>query len=213
MNMKRLSMILLAVLPCCTGCYTLADRVDECSMKMRAKWLAEKAWWSLESYYDTVPHEPHFAKGFKKGYADVVFGRSGRQPALPPRSYWSPRYQTPEGRHKIHTWFDGYSHGALAAEQDGVAGLGRIPLSPTARHQLRAHAEQGHQPTATMNDEAVPTTEAPELSGEPQPGASSSAGTADGRVPGQRLAPSGPLRIPPTSIEAASSPETTLPAR
>ena len=35
-----------------------------------------------------------------------------------------------------HSWFDGFSHGALAARQDGYGSLGEIPISPTARTNL-----------------------------------------------------------------------------
>jgi hypothetical protein len=57
---------------------------------------------------------------------------------LPPRCYWKPHFQTPEGRAKINAWFDGYSHGAVAAQQDGFGSLQQLPISPTARANLMA---------------------------------------------------------------------------
>ena len=50
--------------------------------------------------------------------------------------YWKPCYQNPQGQCKIQSWFDGYSHGALAAQQDGYGNLQTIPLSSTARQNF-----------------------------------------------------------------------------
>ena len=39
------------------------------------------------------------------------------------------------------SWFDGFSHGALAAQQDGFGNLKQIPISPTARaNMMTRHA-------------------------------------------------------------------------
>ncbi|MDA1230716.1 MAG: hypothetical protein O2856_08080, partial [Planctomycetota bacterium] len=57
-------------------------------------------------------------------------------PTLPPRLYWKPCFQTPKGQHQIQSWFDGYSHGALAAQQDGYGNLNTLPMSSLARQNL-----------------------------------------------------------------------------
>jgi hypothetical protein len=115
------------------GCATIADCCIEQETSMRNCVLAQKAWGNWSWCYDDLDHPFHFAKGFKAGYKNILEGGKGCQPTLPPRWYWKPCYQSPEGRCKIASWFDGYSHGALAAQQDGYGSLQELPISPTAR--------------------------------------------------------------------------------
>jgi hypothetical protein len=115
------------------GCATIADCCIEHETSMRNCVPAQKAWGNWSWCYDDLDHPFHFAKGFKAGYKNILQGGKGCQPTLPPRWYWKPCYQSPEGRCKIASWFDGYSHGALAAQQDGYGSLQELPISPTAR--------------------------------------------------------------------------------
>lgn len=119
-----------------SGCTSMFDSVINCEMGIRNKVLAQKAWGHWSWCYDNLDYPYHFAKGFKAGYQDVLRGGSGCQPTLPPQCYWKPAYQTPEGRGKTNSWFDGFSHGALAAQQDGYGNMGEIPISPTARANI-----------------------------------------------------------------------------
>lgn len=67
-----------------------------------------------------------------------------------PPSYWKVQYQTEQGKAMTNAWFDGYSHGALAAEADGVADLNRIVTRGGRHddgHQMMLPAEQGGMPT------------------------------------------------------------------
>lgn len=119
-----------------TGCTAIQDSCIEAETSMRNHVLASKAWAHWSWCYDDLDYPAHFAKGFKAGYEDVLAGGKGCQPTLPPRWYWKPCYQSPEGRCKIAAWFDGFSHGAVAAQQDGYGNLGELPLSPTARANM-----------------------------------------------------------------------------
>lgn len=136
--MKRMThgILLLTLTTALTGCASVFDGVVSCETGIRNHVLAQKAWGHWSWCYDKLDHPLHFAKGFKAGYRDILEGGSGCQPTLPPQIYWKPCYQTPEGRCKINAWFDGFSHGALAAQQDGYSNMGEIPLSPTARMNL-----------------------------------------------------------------------------
>jgi len=107
--------------------------VISCEMALRNQILAQKAWGHWSWCYGDIDSPFHFARGFKAGYRDVLDGGPGCQPTLPPQCYWKPDFQTPEGRQMVDGWFDGFSHGALAAKQDGYGGMGEIPISPTAR--------------------------------------------------------------------------------
>lgn len=143
-TMKTKSKILLPALlfVAISGCSSMFDSVINCEMAIRNKVLSQKAWGHWSWCYENLDHPYHFAKGFKAGYTDVLNGGSGCQPTLPPQCYWKPAYQSPEGRAKTNSWFDGFSHGALAAQQDGYGNLGEIPISPTARANIEAARQQ-----------------------------------------------------------------------
>jgi hypothetical protein len=124
-----LSLVLLTA----AGCNTMHDCINDCETSMRNHVLSQKAWCQWSWCYDDLDHPYHFARGFKAGYEDILAGGSGCQPTLPPRCYWKPCYQSAVGRSKINSWFDGFSHGAVAAQQDGYGDLQSLPISPTAR--------------------------------------------------------------------------------
>ncbi|MCH2211186.1 MAG: hypothetical protein MK110_07775 [Fuerstiella sp.] len=120
-----------------TGCASLTMKVADIESRVRNTYHAQKAWNECSWCYDELDHPFHFSRGFKAGYGSVIEGGNGCQPTLPPRRYWMPRFQSAKGRSKINAWFDGYSHGALAAQQDGAGSWHEIPLSPTARMNLQ----------------------------------------------------------------------------
>lgn len=92
-----------------------------------------EAWARWSWCYNDLTHPKDFAGGFRAGYLDVVNGGAGCQPTLPPKTYWKSCYRNPEGHCRINAWFEGFSHGAVAAEQDGANVYGHIPMSPTAQ--------------------------------------------------------------------------------
>ena len=116
------------------GCNSIHDCINDAETSMVNHVLAQKAWNEWSWCYDNLTYPTHFAKGFKDGYESVLAGGKGCQPTLPPRLYWKPCYKTAVGRCKIAAWFDGFSHGALAAQQDGYGQMGKLPISPSA-HQ------------------------------------------------------------------------------
>ncbi|MDG1898111.1 MAG: hypothetical protein P8J37_24680 [Fuerstiella sp.] len=128
-----------------TGCAAICDGIIEMEMDVRNDVLAQKAWGHWSWVYDDLEYPWHFAKGFKEGYINVLNGGSGCQPTIPPQCYWKACYQTLEGKCKIHAWFDSFSHGALAAKQDGYGDLGQIPISPTARANIEAARRRPQQ--------------------------------------------------------------------
>jgi hypothetical protein len=120
------------------GCNAIQDHCINFETDTRNMVLAEKGWLNWSSCYKGINYRTHFAKGFKDGYTNVLEGGKGCQPTLPPRCYWKPQFQTADCRAKINAWFDGYSHGATAAQQDGLGSLQQLPISPTARANLMA---------------------------------------------------------------------------
>jgi hypothetical protein len=142
--MKRIQNIslLMLVTVSLTGCASLQSGQDGFGTGLRHKCMAQQAWNEWSWCYDELDHPRHFAKGFKAGYRDVIQGGNGCQPTLPPKCYWKSCYQSAEGRCKVNSWFDGFSHGALAAQQDGVGDWTQIPISPTARMNLQMSSAQ-----------------------------------------------------------------------
>ncbi|MEQ9410059.1 MAG: hypothetical protein RIK87_20145 [Fuerstiella sp.] len=145
MKYTAVRLMLVTMIAGLSGCTTICDEVIETDMGIRNRVLAQKAWGHWSWCYDELEHPFHFARGFRAGYRNVLEGGSGCQPTLPPQWYWKPCFQTPEGRCKTYAWFDGYSHGALAAKQDGYGDLGEIPISPTARTNLQLARSQPTQ--------------------------------------------------------------------
>ena len=129
----RVFWIGILVLTCFPGCYELRDSIDECSIKCRNKMRARAAWWCTRSVYDGIPYRHSFEDGFRDGYYDVASGGGGKAPTLPPRKYWKARYQSHEGQMKTLAWFDGFAHGALIAEQEGVAQWNQIITNHASR--------------------------------------------------------------------------------
>lgn len=142
--MKRIQYMILLMLVAVplTGCASLHSGQEGLGTGLRHKCIAQQAWNEWSWCYDELDHPHHFAKGFKAGYRDVIEGGNGCQPTLPPKCYWKSCYRSAEGRCKVNAWFDGFSHGALAAQQDGAGNWNEIPLSPTARMNLRMSSSQ-----------------------------------------------------------------------
>jgi hypothetical protein len=139
------------------GCATYQECIIDHEIQIRNHVLSQKAWGEWSWCYDELDEPFHFAKGFKAGYRDILEGGKGCQPTLPPQCYWKPYYQSPAGRCKINAWFDGFSHGALAAQQDGYGSLQEIPMSPGARMNLEAaNAHRGTNPYAEMQGKPFP---------------------------------------------------------
>ena len=145
-----------------TGCASMhSSRSGGLVEGIKHKCEAQQAWNAWSWCYAELNHPFHFARGFKAAYRDVREGGKGCQPTLPPKCYWKSRYQSAEGRCKVNAWFEGYSHGALAAQQDGVGHWNEIPISPTARINLQM---QNLQPASHGSGYSSPSPgEAPAL--------------------------------------------------
>jgi hypothetical protein len=70
-----------------------------------------------------------FRDGFLEGYHDMLQGADGCLPVVPPRRYWSWKYQSAGGQGAVSDWFNGYSAGVTAAKEDGLANISRVPAS------------------------------------------------------------------------------------
>ncbi|MEZ6128160.1 MAG: hypothetical protein R3C59_05735 [Planctomycetaceae bacterium] len=160
--MARLPLAILMILSSSSlsGCSSVMDAMISCETSVRNHTLAHNAWCDWSLCYSHVNYPQHFARGFKAGYRNILDGGTGCQPTLPPQVYWKPCYETPAGRCMIHAWFDGFSHGALAAAKDGRGTLNEIPISPTARVNLEVARQirppiEGYLETAPLAEPLV----------------------------------------------------------
>ena len=69
----------------------------------------------------------HYELGWRNGYMSVAKGRRACPPALPPQQYWAHKYESPEGRQFVVTWYDGWRAGAKAAKCQRLDDLHRVP--------------------------------------------------------------------------------------
>ena len=98
---------------------------------MAHHYQARKAWSQYRTGYDRPKAlQKDFSHGWKQGYFDTACGGNGAPPPVPPECYWKPFYQTPDGRHHVDAWYQGYQYGCIAADQDGVQQMAEIPTAP-----------------------------------------------------------------------------------
>lgn len=114
-----------------SGCVTTKDCLDRCMADCRNRCYAEMAWLRCKSNFGDVDCKCDFGKGFRDGYVNVAAGGSTCQPALPPREYWHFEHQNPQGQARQLAWFNGFSYGAVYAEQEGIADWSRVVTAPT----------------------------------------------------------------------------------
>lgn len=122
------------------GCHQIYNDITDFRMARRVNREASHVWRVCSyAYEDQVYHLDDFRDGFRAGYAQVLGGGDVCPPTLPPKKYWSIRYQSQEGRERIDAWFSGHETGVATALQDGVQDEVRIPLSPYRRAQLQGN--------------------------------------------------------------------------
>lgn len=157
----------------CSGCSLtkgLRDYIaynDSCNdfvMGWRNNVWSRQAWHEQKGYFADHPELRAFGQGFRDGYRDVAGGGSGCPPPVPPRKYWTWKYQTAEGQCKVAAWFEGYSHGARAAEEHGAGYFQDIQVSYAIETQYSPEFQRGDYPNL---HEGMPIM--PEGSVEPLP--------------------------------------------
>ena len=164
------------------GCMQIKDGIDSVVIGARNELYAEKAWLDCKSNYNDVEYKCDFGSGFRDGYIAVASGGSTCQPPLPAQKYWHFEYQNPEGQERMLAWFNGYSYGALYAEQEGVSDWSRIVTAPTLPpYRKKRPPRQISSPDADMDlnapsgDDGSPPDVEPMLPDEPRGPSSASA--------------------------------------
>lgn len=124
------------------------DVCDDFVIGWRNYVWANQAWHGAKPSYRGHPQLKDFGEGFRAGYRDVAAGGSGCPPPLPPRKYWSWKYQSPDGQAKVAAWFAGYPHGAATAEQECAGNWRQIQVSHVIEEQYSPEFQQARVPRA-----------------------------------------------------------------
>lgn len=127
------------------------DATDDFVVGWRNYVWANKAWHARKAEHACEPQLYDFGEGFRAGYRDAAGGANGCPPPLPPRNYWSWKFQSPEGQAKIAAWFAGYPHGAKAAEEDCAGNWRQIPVSHVIEQQYSPEFGQAQIPRCDGN--------------------------------------------------------------
>jgi hypothetical protein len=122
------------------------DSCNDFVMGWRNDVWARQAWHEQKEQFSGHQEFRAFGAGFRDGYIGVASGGNGCPPPVPPRKYWSWHYQTPEGQCKVAAWFEGYAHGARAAEEDGAGNFQDIQVSYAIEAQYSPEFEAGGTP-------------------------------------------------------------------
>jgi hypothetical protein len=83
-------------------------------------WTTESAWRTRKWMYDGIACQSSFKAGFKAGYKFATCGGDSCQPPGP-HHFWSAGGMTEQDQRDAQAWCDGFTHGTLAAQQDGAA--------------------------------------------------------------------------------------------
>jgi hypothetical protein len=145
-NVTRLAWGLLATLAVSGACGCTAfqgvndylaynDSVNDFVLGWRNSVWARQAWHERKGQFYGQPYFSAFGTGFRAGYENVASGGNGCPPAIPPRDFWTWKYQNPEGQAQVAAWFAGFPYGARAAEEDGAGLYQQIQLSSEIERQ------------------------------------------------------------------------------
>ena len=104
---------------------------------------SRRAFNSRISQFPASQYPDSFREGFIAGYHDVAKGGKGCPPAIPPRRFWSWKYQTAEGQAKVNEWFTAYPYGARAAEEDGIGNYRDIQISSDLEAMMKTQNQIG----------------------------------------------------------------------
>ena len=164
-----------------------SDACNDLIVGWRNRVWSSQAWHENQELAADQRFPGDFEAGFLDGYAAAGQGSDGCPPPIPPRKYWSWKYQTPEGQGKVAAWYAGWPHGARAAEEDGTTTWSQIQVS----HQI----EQQYAPPYTRTDRnsansPLPTAPAAAPGTAPIPPAPTSDGAALLRLPRPTTRPS-----------------------
>jgi hypothetical protein len=115
--MKTSIGLALALIMVCVGAGCVSD-ITYCAAWVHQSWTTDKAWRCRKWMYEGIDCESSFKAGFKAGYRFANCGGDSCQPPGPSH-FWFANGMTEEDQREAQAWCDGFTHGTLAAQQDG----------------------------------------------------------------------------------------------
>jgi hypothetical protein len=155
----RISLSCILLLSLATGCRSLAE--------YRAREDANASWQQTRPLYAGIPHDGVFGAGYRTGYVRAAAGKLEGHPE-PPRRLRQP--QDKNGYELQQAWYDGYSHGVLAAQDDVRPAQQHETLDTTIVHEhihpgagapMTTETVEMPAPLGTVPTDLPPTTENP----------------------------------------------------
>jgi hypothetical protein len=115
--MKISTGLALALAVACLGAGCVSE-ANYCATWVHQCWTTDKAWRNRKWMYEGIACESSFKAGFKAGYRFANCGGDSCQPPGPSH-FWCANGMTEDDRREAQAWCDGFTHGTLAAQQDG----------------------------------------------------------------------------------------------
>jgi hypothetical protein len=109
--------VALALVMSCAGAGCVSE-VNSCAAWVHQTWTTDKAWRCRKWMYEGIDCGSSFKAGFKAGYRFANCGGDSCQPPGPSH-FWFANGMTEEDQREAQAWCDGFTHGTLAAQQDG----------------------------------------------------------------------------------------------
>jgi hypothetical protein len=191
--MKKSFGLALGLIMACfdAGCIS---EMNSCATWVEQTWTSNRAWRARKWMYEDIPCESSFKAGFKAGYR---FANCGGDSCTPPgpSHFWGADGMTEKDVQEAQAWCDGFTHGAMAAQQDGNSGASTLEAQsaqpPEGVPDVLYYQGPGMQGPGSLGQIAGPQDQ-----GQPLPG-----GMTPGAIPS----------LPPTWSSAAAPADTSYP--
>lgn len=132
---------------------------QRCANSYRNRLVADEAWKAVLASEGDTRYTCDYAKGFKQGFKEYLDAdQTTSPPPVPPKEYWTLRYETPEGKAAVDNWFAGYRRGSEAAAQSQLRELVQIRSSGVG---LPPSKDMVQLADVTLPNPVVPTVPAP----------------------------------------------------
>jgi hypothetical protein len=92
--------------------------LNSCATWVEQTYVSNRAWRDRKWMYEGIDSESSFKAGFKAGYRFANCGGDVCQPPGPSH-FWFTNGMTEQDQRDAQAWCDGFTHGSLAAQQDG----------------------------------------------------------------------------------------------
>jgi hypothetical protein len=169
----------------CVGAGCLSE-VNSCASWIHQSWTTDKAWRCRKWMYEGIDCGSSFKAGFKAGYRFANCGGDSCQPPGPSH-FWFANGMTDEDQREAQAWCDGFTHGTLAAQQDGNTAASMLDAQtaqpPENVPDVYYYPNQDGSNPGEIGSIGSPQSLDPFAPGQPAPNSVSPAPLATGMMP------------------------------